>query len=86
MTESKIIFEALDEEKSATASDLAIKTGLSVKKVSAALHHLISSGKVYHIGERPISASREVNLYSTRKREPEVIRVTRQTWYSPLMQ
>lgn len=86
MNKSKIIFEALGEDKIATASDLAIKTGLSVKKVSAALHHLISSGKVYHVGERPISASREVNLYSTRPKQPECFQIVRQTWYSPLLQ
>lgn len=86
MSESKIIFEALDEDKSATASDLATKTGLSVKKVSAALHHLISSGKVYHIGERSISASREVNLYSTKQRPPKIFEVVKQSWFSPLLQ
>jgi hypothetical protein len=86
MSETEIIFEALDELKDATANDLANKTGIAVMKVSAALNYLKSCGRAFHVGERPISASREVNLYSTRPKEPECFQIVRQTWYSPLLQ
>lgn len=86
MSDTEIIFEALEGEESATANDLAAKTGISIMKVSAALNYLKSSGRAFHVGERPISASREVNLYSTRPKEPECFHIVPQTWYSPLMQ
>lgn len=86
MSETEIIFEALEGETSATANDLSVKTGISVMKVSAALNYLKSSGRAFHVGERLISPSREVNLYSTRPKEPECLQIVRQTWYSPLLQ
>ena len=86
MSETEIIYEALEGETSATANDLANKTGISIMKVSAALNYLKSSGRAFHVGERPISASREVNLYSTRPKEPERFKIVLQTWYSPLVQ
>lgn len=86
MSETEIIFEALKGETSATASDLAAKTGISIMKASAALNYLKSSGRAFHVGERPISASREVNLYSARPKEPECFQIVPQTWYSPLLQ
>jgi len=84
-TDSETILTALQTTGQATASDLASKTGVSIKKVSAALHHLISSGKVFHIGEVPISNSREVNLYSAIKPVTEVMKFKAQTWFSALM-
>lgn len=86
MTEYERIFEALTEETSATASELSEKTGISIMKASAALNYLKSCGRAFHVGERSISASREVNLYSTRPKQPECFQIVRQTWYSPLMQ
>ena len=86
MSETEIIFEALEGETSATANDLAQKTGIAVMKVSAALNYLKSCGRAFHVGERPISASREVNLYSARPKEPECFQIVKQSWYSPLMQ
>ena len=85
-TDSETILTALQTTEHATASDLATKTGVSIKKVSAALHHLISSGKVFHIGEVPISNSRQVNLYSSTKPVAEVMEFKAQTWLSALMQ
>ena len=86
MSETEIILEALEGETSATANDLAQKTGINIKKTAAALNYLKSCGRAFHVGERPISASREVNLYSTRPKEPECFQIVRQTWYSPLLQ
>ena len=78
MSETEIIFEALEGETSATANDLANKTGINIKKITAALNYLKSSGRAFHVGERPISASREVNLYSTRPKEPECFHARKQ--------
>ena len=86
MSETEIIFEALEGETSATANDLAQKTGIAVMKVSAALNYLKSCGRAFHVGERPISASREVKLYSARPKEPEKFQIVKQSWFSPLMQ
>ena len=71
-----------------TASDVAETTGLHIRKVSAVIHHLVSSGRVFHVGERPISKHREVNLYSLKP--PESARPTgsinqKQTWLSALI-
>lgn len=86
MTESEKIYRALREVESATAKQLAETTSISVKKVSNVLHHLISSGKVFHIGEVPISNYREVNLYSAIKPSFKSRGLAKQSWLSPLTQ
>jgi DNA-binding MarR family transcriptional regulator len=86
MNISDEILNALEKTESATVSDIAGKTGFSKMKVSAAIHHLISAGKAFHIGEVPISKSREVNLYSAKARQAQKLNFEKQSWLSPLMQ
>lgn len=86
MSETEIIFEALEGETSATAADLAQKTGISTMKVCAALSYLKSSGRAFLIGVKPISASREVFIYSVKEKIKTKVKIEKQTWYSPLLQ
>lgn len=86
MSETEIIFEALEGEESATAAELASKTGISTMKVCAALSYLKSSGRAFLIGVKPISASREVFVYSVKEKIKTSVKIEKQTWYSPLLQ
>lgn len=84
-TETEIIFEALEGETSATAAELASKTGISTMKVCAALSYLKSSGRAFLIGVKPISASREVFVYSVKEKVKTAVKLEKQTWFSPLL-
>ncbi len=86
MSETEIILEALERETSATAAELASKTGISTMKVCAALNYLKSSGRAFLIGVKPISASREVFIYSVKEKIKTKVNIEKQTWYSPLLQ
>lgn len=86
-TKSDRVLKAFEGQPEATAAQIAGVSGLSIREVSAALAHLISAGKVYHIGDMPISKHREVNLYALRPKaiERPPCNFPRQTWLSPIM-
>lgn len=84
--DSEIILSALQTVPSATARELVNMTELTADKTSAAIHHLISSGKVFVIGEVYVIPTKRVNLYSATKLVTEDREITQQNWLSPLMQ
>lgn len=86
MSETEVIYEALEGEESATAAELASKTGISTMKVCSALSYLKSSGRAFMIGVKPISASREVFVYSVKEKIKTTVKIEKQTWFSPLLQ
>ena len=85
--EAAAIIATLDACDGATSAQIAAATGLSIRKVSGAVMHLKSAGRVYIVGEAPISANRQVNIYSTKP--PASARITsitdKQSWLSPLL-
>jgi len=85
MNISDEILRSLEKTSGATAAQLASMTGISIKKVSAAMHHLISAGKAEQIGEALAEKSRYVNLYAAKVRE-DAKPIAQQTWFSPMMQ
>ena len=77
---------AKNREAAAIIATLDACDGATSAQIAAVMH-LKSAGRVYIVGEAPISANRQVNIYSTKP--PASARITsitdKQSWLSPLL-
>lgn len=84
-TDRERIYLAIRSSPNSTASEIAEMVGLDSPMTNSGIYNLISIGKVFRSGERPISANRKLTLFSAVNPVPEVRHIERQTWFSALM-
>lgn len=80
------VVAAMSSGRKMASFQIAAEIGESIRAVGGVLAPMVKSGQMFHVGEMPISKSREVNVFCIHEYKPEavVIPTTKPTWLAAL--